>query len=177
MVLKIEHTSEAPEGLVEPRVLGPLHPRVSDSVVCKGPDADIWSEVTLGRSHTQSLGRWNAELTGSQEESSFEPRPPHLRPWLLTSTTCCPELSSLCGGIKGDLFFFKNTLSKQNSLKYIVIIFCLYLLSCETSCILIYIYLNLSNLRNACISESEIYFLGESLLACFIGINLILWAQ
>jgi len=28
MALKIEHTSEAPEGLVEPRVLSPLHPRV-----------------------------------------------------------------------------------------------------------------------------------------------------
>ena len=31
MVLKIEHTLEAP-GLVEPRVLGPPHRRVFDSV-------------------------------------------------------------------------------------------------------------------------------------------------
>ena len=57
MVLKREHTSEAPKGLVELRVLGPFHPRVSDSVVGKVPVAGIWSEVTLGRSHIQSLER------------------------------------------------------------------------------------------------------------------------
>ena len=98
----------------------------------------------------------------------------------ISDLLCIHIILTILKRIKEEAFLFplyKNTLSKQNSLRYMVMIACFYLISCETSHILIY-----ENLFYIQISEVRIFLKMkftylENLLVYSIGIYLIIWTK